>query len=245
MKNTVIQGDCLEVMKGMAENSVDLIIFSPPYNKSFYDKRKKQGGINDVWKQRKIQYATFSDNLEPEKYISWQKEIITECLRVLNKKGSLFYNHKAFSHKHLLVYPKYVFDFPLKQIITWDRGSSPQINPCRFYPTTELIFWFSKTATQPYFNNKEINHKKEIWRINAKPMKEHPAPFPEELVENIILSCSKENDTILDPMAGSGTTLKMAKKNNRNYIGIEISQEYIDIINKRLSTPPSNKGGDY
>lgn len=54
-----------------------------------------------------------------------------------------------------------------------------------------------------------------------------------------ILSWSNEGDTILDPMAGSGTTLKMAKKNNRNYIGIEISQEYIDIINKRLNDPTS------
>jgi len=64
---------------------------------------------------------------------------------------------------------------------------------------------------------------------------QHPAIFPEKLAEDHILSWSNEGDTILDPMAGSGTTLKMAKKNNRNYIGIEISEEYIEIINKRLS----------
>jgi len=63
----------------------------------------------------------------------------------------------------------------------------------------------------------------------------HPAIFPEKLAEDHILSWSNEGDIVLDPMAGSGTTLKMAKKNNRNYIGIEISPEYIDIINKRLS----------
>jgi site-specific DNA-methyltransferase (adenine-specific) len=62
----------------------------------------------------------------------------------------------------------------------------------------------------------------------------HPAPFPEKLAEDHILSWSNEGDTILDPMAGSGTTLKMAKKNNRNYIGIEISPKYIEIINARL-----------
>ncbi len=235
MENQVIHGDCLEEMKKIPDNSVDLIITSPPYNKSFYETRKKNGGKNDVWKQRKIVYADFSDKLDPIKYEEWQIEYIKECLRVLKPTGSLFYNHKAFSHKHLLIYPKYVFDFPLKQIITWDRGSTPQINPCRFYPTTELVFWFSKSAVQPYFNNKGIKHKSEVWRINAKPMKEHPAPFPEELVENIILSCSKENDLVLDPMAGSGTTLKMAQKNNRKYIGIEISKEYVEIINKRLA----------
>jgi site-specific DNA-methyltransferase (adenine-specific) len=63
----------------------------------------------------------------------------------------------------------------------------------------------------------------------------HSAIFPEKLAEDHILSWSNEGDIILDPMAGSGTTLKMAKKNNRNYIGIEISPEYIEIINKRLA----------
>lgn len=234
MKNTVIHGDCLEEMKKIPDNSVDLIVTSPPYNKSFYETRKKNGGKNDVWKQRKIIYANFSDKMNPDEYASWQRKVITECLRILKPTGSLFYNHKAFSHKHLLVYPKYVFDFPLKQIITWNRGSTPQINPVRFYPTTELVFWFSKTSVQPYFSNKQIKHKTEVWNILPRIMKEHPAPFPEELAENIILSCSKEGDIVLDPFAGSGTTLKMAKKNNRNFVGIEISQEYIDIINKRL-----------
>ena len=71
---------------------------------------------------------------------------------------------------------------------------------------------------------------------NDKVAFQHPAIFPEKLAEDHILSWSNEGDTILDPMAGSGTTLKMAKKNNRNYIGIEISPEYIDIINKRIAT---------
>ena len=63
---------------------------------------------------------------------------------------------------------------------------------------------------------------------------QHPAIFPEKLAEDHILSWSNEGDVILDPMAGSGTTLKMAKKNNRNYIGIEIAEEYIKIIEERL-----------
>jgi site-specific DNA-methyltransferase (adenine-specific) len=62
----------------------------------------------------------------------------------------------------------------------------------------------------------------------------HPAPFPEKLAEDHILSWSNERDIILDPMAGSGTTLKMAKKNNRNYIGIEISPEYCKIAEERI-----------
>jgi site-specific DNA-methyltransferase (adenine-specific) len=73
-----------------------------------------------------------------------------------------------------------------------------------------------------------------IWKLQPQRKSKHPAVFPEKLAEDHILSWSNEGDTVLDPMAGSGTTLKMAKKNNRNYIGIEVSAEYIDIINKRL-----------
>lgn len=234
--NKIHNLDCLEFIKTLPDKCIDLIITSPPYNKSFYDTRKKQGGKNDVWKQRKISYDNFNDNMKPKEYEKWQKKVIKECLRILKPTGSLFYNHKTFSNNHLLVYPTYVFDFPLKQIITWDRGSTPQINPCRFYPTTELIFWFSKTATQPYFNNENTTYKNEVWRINAKPMKDHPAPFPEELVINILKSCSKEGDIIYDPFAGSGTTAVVCKMLGRNYILNEISPEYCKIAEERIKS---------
>ena len=67
----------------------------------------------------------------------------------------------------------------------------------------------------------------------------HPAIFPEKLANDHILSWSNEGDTVLDPMCGSGTTLKMAKKNNRNYIGIEISEEYCKIAEARLQALPN------
>jgi DNA modification methylase len=83
---------------------------------------------------------------------------------------------------------------------------------------------------------KDTKIKSNVWDyVVAGTNYGHPAIFPEKLAEDHILSWSNEGDTILDPMAGSGTTLKMAKKNNRNYVGIEISPEYIDIINKRLN----------
>ena len=80
----------------------------------------------------------------------------------------------------------------------------------------------------------EFSRRNNYWYI-APQKGEHPAVFPEKLAEDHILSWSNEGDTVLDPMAGSGTTLKMAKKNNRNYIGIEISEEYIEIIKARLN----------
>jgi site-specific DNA-methyltransferase (adenine-specific) len=74
-----------------------------------------------------------------------------------------------------------------------------------------------------------------IWRYSVGGKRNnHPTSFPEKLAEDHILSWSNEGDILLDPFAGSGTTLKMAKKNNRDFIGIEISPEYIKIINERL-----------
>lgn len=91
-------------------------------------------------------------------------------------------------------------------------------------------------------NIKPTRQSGNVWRIKnssqAGERYKHPAIFPEKLAEDHILSWSNEGDTVLDPMAGSGTTLKMAKKNNRNYIGIEVSAEYIDIINQRLNEMP-------
>lgn len=91
-----------------------------------------------------------------------------------------------------------------------------------------------KVANTPII--KETKMLNNIWYyVVGGKGNNHPASFPEKLAEDHILSWSNEGDIILDPMAGSGTTLKMAKKNNRNYIGIEISPEYIEIINKRLA----------
>ena len=84
---------------------------------------------------------------------------------------------------------------------------------------------------------KPFGKRNNIWRINQQQKSEHPAPFPEQLAQDHILSWSKEGDTILDPMCGSGTTCKMAYLNNRKFIGIDMSEEYINYICKpRLNT---------
>jgi site-specific DNA-methyltransferase (adenine-specific) len=91
-------------------------------------------------------------------------------------------------------------------------------------------------SREEYTTTNPTKIKTNVWGYtNANVKVNHPAIFPEKLAEDHILSWSNEGDTILDPMAGSGTALKMAKQNNRNYIGIEISPEYINIINQRLT----------
>lgn len=226
----IILGDSLEELKKIESNSVDLVVTSPPYNKNYWLRNRNQKG------KRIITYDTFSDTLEPQEYIRTQKEILDELVRVIKPTGSIFYNHIDILHKHNTIHPSYVYDYNVKQVIVWDRGNTPKLDKSYFLPTTEWIFWIKKDWNSiPYFNKSLATHKKSIWRINKEKNNPHPAPFPEELVDNIVKSCCPENGLILDCYNGSGTTAIVAKKNNMDYIGIEISEQYIQMTKDRLN----------
>ncbi|MHB8359999.1 MAG: DNA-methyltransferase [Thermoplasmataceae archaeon] len=225
-------GDCLEVMRELGDNSVDCCITSPPYNKSYYKKRMVWKG--DTWKKAKIEYDGFMDDLTPERYNKQQINVLSELVKIIKPEGSIFYNHKSFNADHKLIFPEYIFKFNLRQIITWDRGSSPCLAPIRFYPTTEYIFWITKINTQPNFQNKNLLYDKDIWRITPKVYTEHPAPFPIQIPTNCILATTNKGDIILDPFLGSGTTALACENLNRKWIGIELSKDYCEIAKKRL-----------
>jgi len=229
--NKILQGDSLEVLKTLPSESVDCVITSPPYNKGGKDRTKDK---NCTWNKQRIIYGDFDDNLPREEYETQQKQILKELIRIIKPGGSIFYNHKSNIKNHKVVFPIYIFEFNLRQILIWDRGSTMQLEPIRWYPTTEYIFWITKNAENPKFYRRG-NFDKEVWRISPKPMKEHPAPFPEELVEQCLISTTDENDIVLDPYMGSGTTALVAKKLGRNFIGIELNPAYIEIAEKRLS----------
>jgi site-specific DNA-methyltransferase (adenine-specific) len=230
--NKVICGDCLDVMKDIPDNSVDCIITSPPYNKH---SANRKCGKTDSWQKANIDYGYFKDDLPEEQYQEQQKHLIREMVRVIKPNGSIFYNHKARIKNHRAILPtEWLGEFNIRQVLIWDRTNCMQLSPIRWFPTTEYIYWVTKTNVQPKFY-KRSKHQLEVIRIPPKPMKDHPAPFPEELVETLMLNTTDENDIVLDPYMGSGTVAVVAKKNNRNYIGIEISPEYIDIIKKRIA----------
>lgn len=86
--------DCLETLAKMEDNSIDLIVTSPPYNKNFY---APSSGADKSWsalRGRQIPYDVYNDSMPPQDYENWQRKIISECVRVLKTSGSLFYNHK-------------------------------------------------------------------------------------------------------------------------------------------------------
>jgi modification methylase len=225
----LILGDCLTELKKIESNIVDLVVTSPPYNKNYWLRNRHQKG------KRIITYDTFSDTLEPQEYIRTQKEILDELVRVIKPTGSIFYNHIDIFHKHNTIHPSYVYDYNIKQVIVWDRGNTPKLDKSYFLPTTEWIFWIKKSWDSiPYFNKSLATYKKNIWRINKEKNNPHPAPFPVELVDNIVKSSCPKNGLILDCYNGSGTTAVVAKNNNMDYIGIDISEQYIQMTKDRI-----------
>jgi len=229
--NKVICGDCLEELKKLPKESINCIITSPPYNKSSANRKCNK---KDSWTKANIDYECFKDDLPEQEYQKQQKDILKECIRILKKDGSIFYNHKPRIVNHKIIFPhEWLLEFNIRQMIIWNRKSGPTLEPIRFMPCVEYIFWITKEQKTPKFNTAAFKFK-EVWEISPSREPNHPAPFPKELVRRCIFATTDENDLILDPYAGSGTTLIVAKEMKRKYIGIELNKKYIDITYKKL-----------
>ena len=221
--------DCLEGLKQLDDESIDLIITSPPYNLG-----KSHHTGNNHFKA----YTEYDDNMPEDLYQKWQVEILNECHRVLKKDGSLWYNHKNRIRNGQQIEPYrwlYKTPFIIKQEIVWQNGSQ-NFDKCRIYPMTERVYWLTKDAKTKLFN--AINHHDIFTRAEWQPVKTKGAfkrAYPEKMVEDII-SCFPNSKFILDPFSGSGTTCCVAKRMDKNYIGFELGKEAFEISNERLKS---------
>jgi modification methylase len=235
------QMDCLEYMRSQPNNCIDTIIFSPPYNK-----KGLRGGTKtceNIWKGSNIDYASYDDNLPETEYQQWQIEIMNECHRIIKPTGSIFYQHKirnwARKGSHPMEWLCKV-DAQFYQEIVWHRKSTMAMDERYLFNTTERIYWFCKDKPNVYKHQVDDNYRSDVWAITPEKQQGHPAPFPEQLVENCLLLTTQKGDIVYDPFAGSGTTLVVADKHNRNSIGTEIDPIYINIANKRLANTYNN-----
>lgn len=173
--------------------------------------------------------------MEEDKYKEWQIKILNECFRVLRKDGSMFYNHKIRRLKNSCHFPlEFIFksDFNIYQEIIWNRNCTPNISKFLLFPITERIYWLTKENKKIKIFKNEIpkEFRKEVWNIGAaKPNKNHPAPFNPLIPELCIKLTTEPGDIVLDIFSGIGTTFNEAKKLNRNFIGFELSEEYIKL----------------
>lgn len=249
--NTIYHSDCIDLMKSMEQNSVDLTVTSPPY-----DELRNYNGYH------------------------FSVESIAKDLFKVTKKGGVVVwvigdkitngNRSLTSFKQALAFQE--IGFNVHDIMVYKKRNTPFMRTNAYTNCFEFMFVFSKGSpkTANLLKVKTVRQGQEMMPFNKgadginrkvlgelKPEKTrtniweyavglhgttsdriaftHPAVFPEKLAEDHILSWTNEGDIVFDPMCGSGTTCKMAFLNKRFYIGCDISKEYVDLAKKRLS----------
>jgi modification methylase len=230
--NRIICGDAIKIMKQIPDNALDLIVTSPPYNLKNSTGNGMKDGRGGKWANAKLVngYSHHNDNMPHEKYVTWQRDCLTEMMRIIPEDGAIFYNHKWRVQGGLLQDRQdIVSGFPVRQIIIWKRKGGINFNPGYFLPTYEVIYLIAK----PEFKLAEkANAYGDVWEFDQEMKNPHPAPFPVSLVERIISSTKAK--IVLDPFMGSGTTALAAKKLGKIFIGIEISPEYCNLASSRI-----------
>jgi DNA modification methylase len=261
-KNKIYQGDCLEVLRAFPDEFIDLTVTSPPYDnlrtyngytfdfegiaKELYRVTKEGGVVVWVVGDATIKGSETGTSFKQALYF---KEI------GFNLHDTMIYR----SGKPPLTHNRYEQEFEYMFILS--KGKPKTFNairvPCIEAGKSRRRNYGEKIGAKTESKN-AIRHRDEITKVSDTKIKyniwsyptgmggttndkiafEHPAIFPEKLAEDHILSWSNEGDTVLDPMCGSGTTLKMALHNNRSYIGIEISEKYCEIARSRLTKHP-------
>ena len=227
----LILGDCLEKMPELQSNSVDIIITSPPYEDisgAGYKSNSKDVLFLKL-------YSDFIDN------------VFNEYHRVLKENGQIFFNiksktfNKSLRSPHWLEFTSGFQKFIFKSYIIWKYAGSFDSTKSRFHLDYEIIYHLSKGNNIHINDNIDIHDPlSSVWYVPhniPKKQRIHPTQMPIELVERILKTSSRPNDTILDNFMGSGTTGVACKKHNINFIGIEINPYNYENAKNRINEP--------
>ncbi len=229
----VHHGDCVDLMNQMPAGSVDVIVTSPPYNIKNSTGNGLKNGSGGKWPQAALLegYANHNDALPHKDYVKWQRSCLKAMMRVLSETGAIFYNHKWRVQGGLLQDRADIVDgFPVRQIIIWQRKGGINFNPGYFLPTYEVIYLIAK----PDFRlAPKANAQGDVWQIPQESNNPHPVPFPVELAQRCVNSTLGQ--VVLDPFIGSGTTAIAAEMSRRDWIGIDISEEYCRMAHDRIT----------
>ena len=228
----VHHGDCVELIGQLPQQSIDLIVTSPPYNIKNSTGNGLKNGSGGKWPQAELikGYIGHDDAMPHADYVDWQRQCLRAMMRVLKDDGAIFYNHKWRVQRGLLQDRADIVDgFPVRQIIIWQRSGGINFNPGYFLPTYEVIYIIAK----PGFRlAPKANAHGDVWRIPQESKNPHPAPFPLELAQRCIESTTAK--VVLDPFMGSGTTAIAAERAGREWIGIDISEAYCELARERI-----------
>jgi site-specific DNA-methyltransferase (adenine-specific) len=241
--DSIFNESCIDTMKRIPDNFVDVVITSPPYNMNLRI-RKGEYCSRQIVKELSTKYEGFSDNLPIDEYNKFHTEVLRELLRISNL---VFYNIQIVTGSKRSVF-KMIGEFSdkLKEIIIWDKGhGQPAMQEQVLNRRSELILVFendypiSRQFRSAKFKRGTLEDIWEIKRERKKGVDNHGATFPEELIKTILDNFTEENDVIYDPFLGTGTTAVVSKKLNRRYIGSELSKDYFKICQTQLKNADS------
>ncbi len=251
--NKIIQGDCLEIMRMIPDNSVDVTFADPPFN-------------------LKKKYNNYHDKKGIEEYLSWCKQWLYEMVRITKPTGSIFVHNIP---KWLVYFGAYLNEIAIfRHWIAWDAMSAPlgktllpnhygilyyvKSNDFKFYDIRSLHKRCRKCnyILQDYGGKKNQMHQfgpllSDVWtdihRIRHKNRRdEHPCQLPVHLLERLLLMSTDEGDVVFDPFIGTGTTAVAAKRLGRKFIGIDVDANYVEISRKNIeATEPTQINGCY
>lgn len=232
--NQIIQGDCLSILRTIADDSVDLVLTSPPYNKNGWRGKRDSSKGKGRWTGADITYDDYLDDKSEGEYRAWQVDILNECYRIIKPTGSILYNHKIRRGGGLASHPyQWILQSQAKfyQEIIWNRLGGCDHNINYLDPITERVYWLIKGKPKCYKNERWAT---EIWSIPPEVNTLHPAPFPLLLCKVAVMLTTDEGDIVVDPFFGSGTVGVASIELKRQYIGIEINPKYIEMAQKRI-----------
>ena len=217
MRYKLYQGDCLEVMSGIKDKSVDLIVTDPPYLMDYQSNRRKKEDRFDKIKNDKGNYMLIQDYLE-------------ECHRIMKDNTAIY----CFCSWHNIDFFKNEFEkyFKLKNILVWNKNNHGTGDLKGSYaPKHEFILFGHKGRT--LLRGKRIADVIDCPKISSNKLT-HPTEKPQDLLEIFIKQSSDEGSIIFDGFMGTGSCGIVAKKLNRNFIGIELDEKYFNIAKDRL-----------
>jgi len=215
---TLIQGDCLKVMRKIPDNSIDLVLTDPPYNVI---------GKTQKW----------DDKGQVDKFMCFTKDWLNECYRILKENTACYV---FFGQKYIKEFYKLKTKFDIKRMLIWHHPNLAKPTRSVYLWTYDPIFYLVK-GTPKFDANFSQQENVDVFRYPKpqsnfnKERRYHPTSKPLNLIKKLISPTTNEKDMVLDPFLGSGTTMKACLELNRNCIGVEIEPKYIQIAKKRLN----------
>ena len=243
--NQILHGDCIEILKSLPQNSVDLLFADPPYNlqlsKELYrPNMTKVDAVNDGWDK-------FTDFKE---YDAFTCEWLSASRRVLKETGTIWVIGSYHNIYRVGTIMQDLGFWILNDVVWIKRNPMPNFRGVRFTNAHETMIWAQKKQGAKYtFNHKSMKalnddlQMRSDWnlplatgkqRIKTNGSKAHSTQKPEALLYRVLMASSNPGDVVLDPFLGSGTTGAVAKKLGRNWIGIERDRKYIKVAQKRI-----------